>query len=47
MNSQNLWFMFLQTGAPELYLMYTEAKRTEERSVFDGQGTGDAGHQLQ
>ena len=47
MNSQNLWRMFVQTGSPEMYLMYKEAVRMEERSVFNGQGTGDAGHQLQ
>lgn len=47
MDSQSLWRMFMQTGSPEMYLLYTEAKRMEERSVFDGQGTGDARHQLQ
>lgn len=47
MDSQSLWQMFVQTGSPELYLMYSEVKRMEERSVFNGQGIGDAGHQLQ
>lgn len=47
MDSQSLWRMFLHTGAPELYLMYTDAKRLEEHSVFNGQRTGDSDHQLQ
>ena len=47
MDSQTLWQMFMQTGSPEMYLLFTEARRSEERSVFNGQGTGDAGHQLQ
>lgn len=47
MDSQNLWRMFVQTGSPELYLLYAQAKRTEESSVFNSQGTGDARHQLQ
>ena len=47
MDSQNLWQMFMQTGSPELYLLYAQAKRMEEGSVFDGQGIGDTGHQLQ
>lgn len=47
MDSQSLWNLFMQTGSPELYLLYTEAKRTEEHSVFDGQGTGTASNQLQ
>lgn len=47
MDSQTLWQMFMQTGSPEMYLLFTEARRSEESGVFNGQGTGDAGHQLQ
>ena len=47
MDSQHLWHMFVQTGSPELYLLYAQAKRTEEHGVFNSQGTGDAHHQLQ
>ena len=47
MDSQSLWRIFVQTGAPEMYLLYSQVKRMEEGSVLDGQGFGDAGHQLQ
>ena len=47
MDSQMLWHMFVQTGSPEMYLLYSEARRMEERSVFNSQRTGDTRHQLQ
>ena len=43
-----MWQLFLETGAPEAYLLYkTQAKRTEENHVSDNQGTGAAGNGLQ
>ena len=43
-----LWQLFLETGAPEAYLLYkTQAKRTEDAHVSDNQSTGSAGHGLQ
>ena len=36
MNSENLWQAFLDTGAPELYLLYAQAKKEEETHVSNG-----------
>lgn len=47
MNAQELWQLFWETGAPEAYLMYHQAKRREEDHVFDHPGTGSADHGLQ
>ena len=38
MNALDYWQLFLETGAPEMYLMYCKHK-SEETHVFD-----DAGH---
>ena len=46
MQSQDYWQMFLETGAPELYLLYNQAKRTEITNVSDNPGTGTARHGL-
>lgn len=40
MEADNLWQMFLETGAPELYLLYSQAKKEEERHVFNSSGIG-------
>lgn len=47
MGSQELWQVFLETGAPEMYLLYNKARKMESIHVFDDSGTGAAGHQLQ
>lgn len=47
MNAQNYWQLFLDTGAPELYLLYQKARRTEEAYVSDHPGDCPAGHGLQ
>lgn len=47
MDSQNLWQMFLETGAPEMYLLYNKARKMEELHVLDDTGPGAAGHGLQ
>lgn len=39
MNSAFYWEVFLETGAPEMYLYYQEAKRSEEAYVSDSTGT--------
>ena len=46
MNSQNFWQMFLETGAPELYLLYNKAKKMEDIHVFNDSGIGVTGHKL-
>ena len=47
MTSQDYWQMFLETGAPELYLLYNKARKTEMTYVSDNPGPGAAGHSLQ
>lgn len=47
MKSLDYWQMFLETGAPELYLLYHKAQKMEKDNVLDGSGTGSAGHDLQ
>ncbi len=47
MNARQCWLLFLDTGAPEAYLMYQEAKRLENVHVSDDQRTGPSGNGLQ
>ena len=47
MNAAALWNAFLQTGAPEFYLMYKNAIKMENGNVSDNSGPGDSGHTLQ
>lgn len=43
MNAQFFWNVFMQTGAPEAYLLYNKAKRTEDDYVPDHQSAGTTG----
>ena len=47
MNALEYWNLFVQTGAPEFYVKYNQAKRLESSHVFDDQGLGTPGHRLQ
>ena len=47
MNAQDYWQMFVETGVPEYYLLYSRAMKMEAGHVFDDSGTGAAGHGLQ
>ena len=47
MNAGEYWQVFLETGAPEVFLLYQKAKRTEETDVLEGAGPGSAGDGLQ
>ena len=47
MRSQDYWSLFLETGAPEVYLLYNQVRRMEEQHVFDGSGIGSADRRLQ
>ena len=47
MNAQDYWEMFIETGAPELYLMYNHARKMEKAHVLDDSGPGFTGHSLQ
>ncbi len=47
MNSRDYWKMFLETGAPEYYLLYSRTMKMEETHVREDSGVGIAGHRLQ
>ena len=47
MKAQEYWTLFLETGAPEAYLLYTTALRTEGSHVPENQSLGAADHRLQ
>lgn len=40
MNKQEIWQLFLETGAPEAYLLYNQARRMEMSHVSDNQSVG-------
>lgn len=46
MDSNQFWLAFMDTGAPEMYLLYTKAKRMEELHVSDDQGPSAQSHKL-
>ncbi len=46
MNAMNYWQLFLETGAPEMYLMYTRMRRQEAGDVFENKGPGGSGHAI-
>ena len=47
MDAANYWQLFIDTGAPEMYLLYQQARKTEEYYVSDHPGDRPAGHGLQ
>lgn len=47
MMAQDYWQLFLQTGSPEVYLMYNDARKMESSDVFNDSGPGSAGHSIQ
>ena len=47
MDRDLLWQLFWDTGAPEAYMLYSRACKTEELHVFDDQGSGASGISLQ
>jgi len=42
MDSKMYWQLFLDTGAPEAYLLYHASRRAEEPYVSNNQSTGTA-----
>lgn len=42
MDAKAFWDLFLDTGAPEIYLLYQKVKKMEETDVLDDQGSGAA-----
>lgn len=47
MKANDYWKLFMETGAPEMYLLYTKSMKSEASYVSDDPGTGIAGHGLQ
>ena len=47
MKSVDYWNFFLETGAPEYYLMYQKALKMEAPNVFDDPGHRAQGNGLQ
>ena len=47
MNATDYWQLFLETGAPEAYLMYSRQLKMEAHNVFDDPGHRPQSHRLQ
>lgn len=47
MKPELLWMGFLETGSPELYLLYRQATKTEKENVLDDTGAGAESNRLQ
>lgn len=47
MDVKYYWQIFLETGAPEAYLMYSRALKMEGNHVPESPGPGASGHGLQ
>ena len=47
MDAPSYWNLFLDSGLPEYYLMYSRAKAMEESHVFEHKGFGASGNALQ
>lgn len=44
MDAKDYWQMFLETGVPEYYLLYSKSMKAEVAHVPDDTLTGPAGH---
>lgn len=47
MRSQDLWQVFLDTGAPEVYLLYNKARKAEMTDVSESKWLGSENNNLQ
>lgn len=47
MDAANYWQLFMDTGAPEMYLLYQRARKAEENHVSDDPGYRSSGYGLQ
>ena len=47
MKAMDYWRIFMETGAPEAYVMYNQAKRLENAHVSDDPRVSAPGHRLQ
>ena len=42
MKAKDYWTIFMETGAPEMYLLFNQARRMEEENVSNDPGVGSA-----
>lgn len=47
MNANSAWQIFLETGAPEMYLLYTQVKSMEKKDVFDDSRLSPESYKIQ
>lgn len=47
MNAREYWQLFMETGAPEVYMMYTQALKTEGAHVSEHHCPGAESQRLQ
>lgn len=47
MNAKEYWQLFVETGAPEAYLLYSKQLKSEEQYVLDSSGSCPESHRLQ
>lgn len=47
MNAKDYWQLFLETGAPEAYLLYSKQLKSEAVHVFDHSGSRSESNGLQ
>lgn len=47
MKSMDYWQLFLETGAPEAYLMYSKKLKSEANYVYDDSGYCPESNRLQ
>lgn len=47
MKSTDYWQLFLETGAPEAYLMYSKQRKSEADYVYDDTGYRPESYRLQ
>lgn len=47
MNAQDYWKVFIDSGIPEYYLLYNQAKKAEEAYVCNHPGASSSGMSLQ
>ena len=47
MNAMDYWQLFMETGAPEAYLMYSKTLKSEAINVYDDPGYRPESHGLQ
>ena len=47
MDANTFWQMFLETGAPEMYLLYNKARKMEDIHVLDHKSVGSQNNSIQ